>query len=66
MLKDCIRKLKLKAIEEKLSIMRLQIEQAKREKKDSLEERLIREYRDLIEQEKGVQGEANDDYEKKV
>ena len=61
MLKDCIRKLKLKAIEEKLSIMRLQIEQAKREKKDSLEERLIREYRDLIEQEKGVQGEANDD-----
>jgi DNA primase len=61
LLKDCIRKLKLRSIEEKLGIKRLEIEQAKKDKNHSLEEQLIREYRDLIEQEKGIQGET---YEK--
>ncbi len=61
LLRDCIRKLKLRTIEERLSLMRLEIEQAKRNKDDSLEQKLICEYRDLIKQEKDIHGEANEE-----
>ncbi len=61
MLKDCIRKLKLKRIEDKLRILRLEIDRARSEKNAGLEETLIREYRDLIEWEKNIKGEAHED-----
>jgi DNA primase len=61
LLEDCIRKLKLRTIGERLSFMRLEIEQAKRDKNDSLEEKLIREYRDLIKREKAIQRGANEE-----
>lgn len=61
MLKDCIRKLKLKRIEDKLRILRLEIDRARNEKNVGLEETLIREYRDLIEWEKNIKGEAHED-----
>ncbi|MCI0454853.1 MAG: DNA primase [Candidatus Dadabacteria bacterium] len=61
LLRDCIRKLKLRTIEERLSLMRLEIEQAKRNKNDILEQKLISEYRDLIKQEKNIHGEANEE-----
>ncbi|MER3446638.1 MAG: DNA primase [Candidatus Dadabacteria bacterium] len=61
MLKDCIRKLKLKRIEDEFIILRLEMDRARREKNTSLEEKLIREYRDLIEREKNIKGEAHED-----
>jgi DNA primase len=61
MLKDCIRKLKLKTVGDRLSVLRLQIDRAKKEKNSSLEEKFIREYRDLIEQEKNIKGEMHED-----
>jgi DNA primase len=61
MLKDCIRKLKLKEIENGFSILRLEIDGARKKKNASLEEKLIGEYRDLIEQEKNIKGETHED-----
>jgi DNA primase len=61
MLKGCIRKLKLKRIEDEFSILRLEIDRARKKGDASLEEKLIREYRDLIEREKKIKGEAHED-----
>jgi DNA primase len=61
MLKDCIRKLRLKTLEDQLSLLRLQVDRARREKNNNLEEKLIREYRDLTEQEKSIKGETHED-----
>jgi DNA primase len=56
MLKDCIQKLKLKRMEDKLRVLRLKINGAMREKNFALEKKLISEYRDLVEQEKSIKG----------
>lgn len=61
MLKDCIYKLKLKRIEDKFSILKLEIDRARKEKDTSLEEKLIREYRDLIERRKHIKGEMHEE-----
>jgi len=55
-LKDCIRKLKLRRIEDSLRTLRLRIDQAITEKNIALEKKLIKEYRDLVEQEKNLKG----------
>jgi DNA primase len=60
-LKDCIRKLKLKRIENEFSMLRLEIDRARKEKDVHLEEKLIQEYRDLIEREKNIRGETHED-----
>ncbi|MGE5444358.1 MAG: DNA primase [Ignavibacteriales bacterium] len=61
MLKDCIQKLKLKRIENEFSMLRLEIDRARKEKDARLEEKLIQEYRDLIEREKNIKGETHED-----
>jgi DNA primase len=61
MLKDCIRKLKLKKIEYEFSILRLEIDRARKGENGNLEEKLIQDYRDLIEREKNIKGETHED-----
>jgi hypothetical protein len=56
LLKDCIRKLKLKRVEENLRVVRIKIDRAIAEKNNLLEEKLIKEYRDLIQEEKNIRG----------
>ncbi|HEX3035767.1 MAG TPA: DNA primase, partial [Thermodesulfobacteriota bacterium] len=58
-LKECVRKLELKGLEEKLGILRLKIDLAKQEKDENLENNLIREYRDLKEREKKIKGDMH-------
>jgi DNA primase len=55
-LEDCIRRLKLRRVEDDLRTLRLRIDQAIAEKDPVLEKRLIKEYRDLVEQEKNLKG----------
>ncbi len=56
LLKDCIRKLKLKRVEENLRVVRIKIDRAIAEKNNLLEEKLIKEYRDLIQEQKNIRG----------
>jgi hypothetical protein len=56
MLKDCIRKLKLRGVEDRLRFLRLEIDQARAEKNDVQEKELIREYAELVEREKNIKG----------
>lgn len=58
-LKECVRKLELRGLEEKLGILRLKMDLAKREKDENLENSLIREYRDLKEREKKIKGDIH-------
>jgi DNA primase len=56
MLKDCIRKLQLRGVEDRLRFLRLEIDRARAEKNDVQEKELIREYADLVGQEKNIKG----------
>ncbi|MBI2487577.1 MAG: DNA primase [Deltaproteobacteria bacterium] len=56
MLRDCIRTLKLRRLEDSLRLLRLKIDQALAMKNFILEKELIKEYRDLVEQEKSIKG----------
>ncbi|MGH7889231.1 MAG: toprim domain-containing protein, partial [Thermodesulfobacteriota bacterium] len=59
MLRDCIRKLELRKLEDSLRVVRIKIDRAIEEKNFILEKQLIREYRDLVEQEKNVKGRSS-------
>lgn len=59
MLRDCIRTFKLRRLEDSLRIIRLKIDQAIGEKNFILEKELIKEYRDLVEQEKNIKGRSS-------
>ncbi len=59
MLRDCIRKLELRKLEDSLRVVRIKIDRAISEKNFILEKQLIREYRDLVEQEKNIRGRSS-------
>ena len=64
MIKDCIRKIRLRELEDKMRTLRLEIEQATNTKDDLLEKELIKEYkecRELVEREKSVRGVVYED-----
>jgi len=64
MIEDCIRKIKLRKLEEKMRYLRVEIEQATNTRDDLREKQLIREYkecRELVEHEKSVRGVMHED-----
>lgn len=64
MIEDCIRKIKLRKLEERMRYLRVQIEQATNTRDDLLEKQLIREYkecRELVEHEKSARGGMHED-----
>jgi DNA primase len=64
MIEDCIRKIRLRKLEDRMRYLRLEIEQATNTKDDVLEKQLIKEYkecRELVEHEKSIRGEMYED-----
>ncbi|MGQ0794143.1 MAG: DNA primase [Deltaproteobacteria bacterium] len=58
MLKDCVRKLRRRRLEDALKALRLKIDRAVNEKDGTLEQNLIAQYRDLMERGKALKGET--------
>jgi len=66
MLNDCIRKFKLRKLENKLRLLKLDMKQAAIQKDDPREKRLIKEYQEIrgsVEKEKLIFGEFGEGYE---
>jgi DNA primase len=64
MIEDCIRKIRLRKLEDRMRSLRVEIEQATNTKDDVLEKELIKEYkecRELVEREKSVRGVIYED-----
>jgi DNA primase len=64
MIEDCIRKIRLRTLEDRMRYLRVEIKQANNTKDDVLEKQLIKEYkecRELVEHEKSIRGEMYDD-----
>jgi DNA primase len=64
MIEDCIRKIRLRKLEDRMRYLRVEIEQATNTKDDVLEKQLIKEYkecRELVEHEKSIRGEMYED-----
>ena len=64
MIEDCIRKIRLRKLEERMRYLRVEIEQATNTRDDVLEKQLIKEYkecRELVEHEKSVRGGMHED-----
>lgn len=64
MIEDCIRKIRLRKLEDRMRSLRVEIEQATNTKDDVLEKELIKEYkecRELVEREKSARGVMYED-----
>jgi hypothetical protein len=64
MIEDCIRKIRLRKLEDRMRSLRVEIEQATNTKDDVLEKELVKEYkecRELVEREKSVRGVIYED-----
>ncbi len=64
MIEDCIRKIRLRKLEDRMSYLRVEIEQATNTRDDVLEKQLMKEYkecRQLVEHEKSVRGVMHED-----
>jgi DNA primase len=64
MIEDCITKIRLRKLEDRMRYLRVEIEQATNTRDDVLEKQLIKEYkecRELVEHEKSIRGEMYED-----